>query len=48
MTNKEKFKEVFEKTFGYTPEDCFPCPEKCPEKFVDSCCDACPYSRIGK
>lgn len=30
MTNKEKFKEVFEKTFGFVPEDCFPCPEKCP------------------
>lgn len=48
MTNKEKFNEVFKETFGYTPEDCFPCPEKCPEEFVDSCCDACPYARFAK
>ncbi len=43
MTNKEKFKEVFEKTFGFVPEDHFPCPEKCPEKFKDRFCDGCPY-----
>lgn len=43
MTNMEKFKEVFKETFGYTPEDCFPCPEKCPEGFVDNPCDGCPY-----
>lgn len=47
MTNKEKFNEVFKETFGYTPENCFPCPEKCPEKFADSCCDACPYARFA-
>lgn len=47
MTNKEKYNEVFKETFGYTPEDCFPCPEKCPEGFVDSCCDACPYARFA-
>lgn len=49
MTNKEKFKEVFEKTFGFVPEDCFPCPEKCPEEFVNSSCsDSCPYSHYWK
>ena len=45
MTNKEKFKEVFKETFGYTPEDHFPCPEKCPEEFVDKYCGVCPYFR---
>lgn len=49
MTNKEKFKEVFEKTFGFVPEDSFPCPEKCPERFENSSCsDACPYSYYWK
>lgn len=48
MTNKEKFNEVFEKTFGFVPEDCFPCPEKCPEEYVDDSCDACPYSRFAR
>lgn len=43
MTNKEKFKEVFEKTFGFVPEDHFPCPEKCPDKFKDGFCDGCSY-----
>lgn len=45
MTNIEKFKEVFEETFGYTPEDCFPCPEECPEEFKDRLCKGCPYDR---
>lgn len=44
MTNKEKFKEVFEKTFGFIPEDRFPCPEKCPEEFENvDFCKGCPY-----
>ena len=49
MTNKEKFKEVFEKTFGFVPEDSYPCPEKCPEEFVNSSCsDSCPYAYYWK
>lgn len=47
MTNKEKFNEVFKETFGYTPEDCFPCPDKCPEN-MNSCSDACPYAWSAK
>lgn len=45
MTNKEKFKEVFEKTFGFVPEDCFPCPETCPALYHDGPCAGCPYDR---
>lgn len=48
MTNKEKFNEVFKKTFGFVPEDCFPCPDKCPEQFEDDSCDACPYKRFAR
>lgn len=49
MTNKEKFKEIFEKTFGFVPEDRFPCPEKCPERFTNApCSDDCPYSYYWK
>lgn len=45
MTNKEKFKEVFEKTFGFVPEDCFPCPENCPSVFENKSCHGCPWDR---
>lgn len=48
MTNKEKFKEVFEKTFGFVPEDCFPCPEECPEKFENRGCRGCPYEHFPR
>ena len=48
MTNKEKFKEVFEETFGYIPEDCFPCPEECPERFKDRGCRGCPYEYFSQ
>lgn len=43
MTNMEKYKEVFEETFGYTPENYFPCPEKCPKEYNGDCYN-CPYS----